>query len=71
MSFKLTPARKHDSPSNIVLRDTVFVSCNGKTDSNGNAVVGWLRGSGNVWQNNRWGSATGPVIPEPPTTNYN
>ena len=58
-------------PTNIKISDSVFVSCNNKTGSNGNAVVGWLHGNGNAWVNNRWGTASGVVIPEPSTTNYN
>ncbi len=41
-------------PTNIKISDSVFVSCNNKTGSNGNAVVGWLHGNGNAWVNNRW-----------------
>lgn len=58
-------------PSNIKISNSVFVSCANRTGSNGNAVVGWLRGNGNVWDNNRWTSASGTAIPEPASSNYN
>lgn len=50
------------NPSNLRLIDNVFVSCN--------TFLGWLRGNGNVWTNNRFTSTTGSLITEPDSGNY-
>lgn len=54
-------------PSNLRVIDNVFGTCSINGPKNG-AIVGWLRGNGNLWQNNTW--QDGSEIPEPTTTNY-
>lgn len=51
------------NPSGIRIIDNVFGYCT--------EFLGWLRGNGNVWTNNRRTTTTGAVIAEPPTSEYN
>lgn len=55
-------------PSNIQVVGNVFGPCSFEGPKRG-AVVGWLRGNGNVWRDNAWDDGT--AIPEPATSPYN
>lgn len=55
-------------PSNIQVIGNVFGPCSFEGPKRG-AVVGWLRGNGNVWRDNTWDDGT--AIPEPTTSPYN
>ena len=52
-------------PSNVRFIDNVFMRNDCGT---GGLIIGWLRGNGNVWQNNKY--SDGVDIPEPPTNTY-
>ena len=54
-------------PSNIHIVGNVFGPCSFQGPKQG-AIVGWLRGNGNVWTNNSWDDGT--AIPEPATSPY-
>ncbi|HEY6562309.1 MAG TPA: hypothetical protein VI072_33810 [Polyangiaceae bacterium] len=55
-------------PSNIRMVGNVFGPCSFQGPKRG-AIVGWLRGNGNVWTNNSWDDGT--PIPEPSSSPYN
>ena len=54
-------------PSNLQVVGNVFGPCSFEGPKRG-AVVGWLRGNGNVWRDNFWDDGT--AIPEPETSPY-
>lgn len=56
-------------PSSVRVVDNVFGQCSIYGQKQG-AVIGWYRGNGNVWSNNKW-SIDGTLIPEPGTGSYN
>lgn len=54
-------------PTNVRFVDNVWAG--GPSGGCGSPVIGWQRGAGNVWTNNRYDS--GELIPEPATNTYN
>ena len=57
------------NPSNVRFIDNVWVRNPNGTCGMSGPIVGWLRGNGNVWTNNKW--SDGAILPEPSSENYN
>lgn len=56
-------------PSRVRIIDNVFGRCSVDGEKTG-ALVGWYRGNGNVWSNNRW-AIDNSLIDEPGSSPYN